>query len=92
MKKKSIISLCIGLVMFFLAMPAMAQNQSVSGTVVDNNGEPIIGASVQVKGTANGVVTDLDGNFKMSVPAKQKITVSYIGYVTQTLNAGTNME
>lgn len=91
MKKKSIISLCISLVMFFLAVPAMAQNQTVTGTVVDNNGEPIIGASVQIKGTSNGVVTDLDGNFKMSVPAKQKITVSYIGYVSQTLNAGNNM-
>lgn len=51
-------------------MSAFAQNEdiTVSGTVVDNNGEPVIGASVIQKGTSNGAVTDLDGHFSVKVP------------------------
>lgn len=90
MKRKLIISLCMSLMALF-AMPALAQNQTAKGTVVDENGEAIIGASVQVQGTSTGVITDLDGNFSVSVPAKGKITISYIGYVSQTMPASGNM-
>lgn len=57
-----------------------AQNISVSGTVVDDTGEPLLGATVMQKGTQHGVATDLDGNFTISVPAKAVLVVSYIGY------------
>ena len=49
-----------------LAIGAYAQSKTVSGTVVDQTGEPIIGANVVVKGTTNGIVTDLDGRFTLS--------------------------
>ena len=62
----------------------MQQVGAVNGTVVDNNGEPIIGASVKIVGTSNGAVTDLDGNFKISnVQRGATLEISYIGYVTQ---------
>ncbi|SHK86139.1 SusC/RagA family TonB-linked outer membrane protein [Xylanibacter ruminicola] len=68
-----------------LAIGAYAQNK-VTGTVVDAQGEPIIGASVVVKGTSNGTITDLDGKFTVSnVPAKGSLEVSYVGYKTQVL-------
>ena len=56
----------------------------VQGTIVDQNGEPIIGATVRVKGTKNGVVTDLDGKFTLT-QANGPIEVSYIGYKTQII-------
>lgn len=57
----------------------------VSGKVVDASGEPIIGASVVEKGTTNGVVTDINGNFTLTVNStKPELTISYIGYKTQT--------
>ncbi|MDO4179993.1 MAG: TonB-dependent receptor [Bacteroidales bacterium] len=62
---------------------AVQQNVAVSGTVKDVNGEPIIGASVVVKGTTNGTITDFDGNFTLEASAKGTLVVSYIGYKTQ---------
>lgn len=71
------------------ALPALAQNRVVQGTVVDENGEPVIGASVQIKGTGIGVVTDLNGNYKLEkVPDKAQVTVSYIGYKSQITTGG----
>ena len=65
---------------------AMAQGK-VSGTVVDANGEPVIGASVMVKGTSNGTVTDLDGRFEMpNVPSGSRLEISYVGFKTQTID------
>lgn len=63
---------------------ANAQQKNVQGLVTDPNGEPIIGASVVVKGTTNGTITDFDGKFTLSnVPEKGIITISYIGYKGQ---------
>ena len=87
MYMKRIFSLCIGLLMTLLATTAFAQNRIVKGTVVDQNNEPIIGATVMVNGNSqNGTVTDMDGKFSISVPAGKKIKVSYIGYQTQTIS------
>lgn len=71
-----------------MASPAPAQatapvGGTVSGTVTDAAGEPIIGASVLVKGTSNGVATDFDGNFTLNNVQGNVITVSYIGYLPQ---------
>ena len=87
MKRKFIASLCFGF-MAFAAVPAIAQNTDIKGTVVDQNGEPIIGASVRVEGQKGGVITDLDGNYVIKAPKGAKVTVSYIGYITQTVTAG----
>lgn len=71
------------------AVPAMAQNQQHKGQVLDENGEPVIGASVVVVGSKGvGTVTDIDGNYTISAPKSAKVTISYIGYDTQTVPAG----
>ena len=88
MRRKLIISLYIGCMAAF-ATPVLAQNQTVKGTVVDENGEPVIGASVMIAGQPGaGVVTDLDGNYSISVPKGKKVTISYIGYLSQTVTPG----
>ena len=70
-----------------LAITASAQSKSVSGTVVDKAGEPVIGASVVVKGTTNGTITDFDGNFSLQgVPNDGTIQVSFVGYKTQDIS------
>lgn len=64
-----------------------AQNKTVSGIVVDKAGEAVIGASVLVKGTSNGTITDFDGKFTLSnVPEKGIITITYIGYEGQDIS------
>lgn len=85
----------IGLLLFFLfaAMTVMAQEIQVKGIIKDNAGESIIGASVIVKGTSNGTVTDLNGSFTLSgVRSDAQITVSYIGYISQEKKATSSME
>ena len=63
-------------------------NNKVSGTITDKSGEPIIGANVVIKGTTNGTITDIDGNFDLSVPSNATLQVSYIGYNTQDVPVG----
>ena len=87
MKRKFIISLCFGF-MAFAAVPAFAQNTDIKGTVVDENGEPVIGASVRVEGQEGGVITDLDGNYTIKAPKGAKVTITYIGYQPMTVTAG----
>ena len=65
-----------------------AQQRQVTGIVKDQTGEPIIGASVLEKGSTNGVITDLDGNFKLTVSnaVKAVLQISYVGYKTQEIS------
>lgn len=71
--------LCVGL-------PVRAQNITVSGTVEDATGEPMIGATVLVDGSKEGVSTDFDGNFTLkNISPKATLKVSYIGYKTETI-------
>ena len=63
------------------------QKQTVKGTVKDANGEPIIGASVKVKGSTGGTVTDIDGNFTLDAPAGAELEISSIGYLKQVVKA-----
>lgn len=66
------------------ATNVVQQAKTVKGTVVDNLGEPVIGASVKVVGTTTGAVTDLDGNFTLTnVPKNATVEISYIGYIAQ---------
>ena len=72
-----------------LCLVAFAQGRQVTGTVVDGTGEPVIGANVLEVGTTNGVITDIDGNFQLQgVQPNAKIQVSFIGYISQTINVG----
>jgi TonB-linked SusC/RagA family outer membrane protein len=72
------------------AVQATQQVRTVKGAVVDETGEPVIGANVKVAGTATGTITDLDGNFTLSAPAGGKLEISFIGYVTQVVNVPAN--
>lgn len=67
------------------AIESILQERSINGKVVDASGEPIIGANVVVKGTTNGTITDIDGNFILNVPAECTLQVSYIGYNTKEI-------
>lgn len=69
----------------FVPMTVLAQTIQLTGTVTDTKGEPLIGASVLEKGTTNGCITDIDGNFTLNVSAKATMIVSYVGYVTQEI-------
>lgn len=82
--KRLIASTC----MLMVSAIMYAQQIEVSGTVVDQTGEPVIGATIKENGTSNGTVTDIDGNFRMSCNGKNNLVVSYIGYETQEVKAG----
>ena len=78
---QTILTLMLGL---FLSVGAYAQNITVKGHVKDATGLEVIGANVVEKGnTTNGTITDLDGNFTLTVPKGTTLTVSFIGYKTQ---------
>jgi iron complex outermembrane receptor protein len=78
-------------VFFLLCSTVMMAQQKVSGTVLDATGEPLIGVSVLEAGTSNGVVTDFEGNFTLSVKQGADLVISYIGYVSQTIPAKNGM-
>ena len=61
------------------------KTKKISGIIKDATGEPIIGANVLVKGTTNGVITGMDGDFSLEVPDNSTLEISYIGYVTQNI-------
>ena len=82
MNRKAWLSLVMVLCLSF---PALAQKITVTGTVTDPTGEPLIGASVLAQGTSAGVATDIDGNYRLDVDANGTIVVSYVGYDTQTI-------
>ena len=82
MKKIASLILALG-----LSLAAFAQNVTVSGVVLDNARQPIVGAFVVEQGTSNGTVTGLDGDFSLRVPGGALLEISCIGYVTQTVPA-----
>lgn len=72
--------------------PAVAQTQQiVKGTVIDDLGEPVLGASVVIVGTTNGTITDLDGNFSLNVKPGAELKISFVGYETLTVKAQNGM-
>lgn len=70
------------------AQPKKNTPKSISGTVKDGNGEPLIGATVRVKGSSTGTVTDIDGNYTLNVPANAELEISYIGFIDQQIHVG----
>jgi TonB-linked SusC/RagA family outer membrane protein len=85
---RRIVLLAVGLA-FFAALPmiALSQNQLISGVVTDGAGHPVASASVIAQGTMKGTATDVDGKFKLSVPAKTSIIVSALGFTSKVINA-----
>ena len=75
-----------------LTCTIMYAQQAITGNVVDQTGEPVIGATVMEKGASNGTVTDFDGNFTLKVEAGKMLVFSYIGYQTQELPAQNGMK
>ena len=67
---------------------ATNQKKSLKGIVTDTNGEPVIGANIIEKGTTNGVISDIEGNFSMDVPEGSTLEISYIGYRPKEIKVG----
>ena len=83
-KMKTMRTALLTLLVALISLSVSAQNVTVKGTVKDKTGETVIGASVVEKGnTGNGTITDIDGNFSLSVPANATIVISYVGMTTQ---------
>ena len=82
-KKLTMILACL-----FLSIGMAFAQTKVTGTVLSqDDGQPVIGASVLVQGTKTGTTTNIDGQFTLNVPKGKKIQVSYIGMVTQTVTS-----
>lgn len=79
------------LLMMLFSISVFAQKIHVNGRITDTNKEGIIGASVLEKGTTNGVISDIDGNFVLEVDSKSTLVISYIGYKTQELAPAENL-
>ena len=62
-----------------------AQQSQVTGSIIDAEGEPMMGVSVKVKGASHGTISDMDGHFKLSVQQGQTLVFSYMGYITQDI-------
>ncbi|MFZ5942181.1 MAG: SusC/RagA family TonB-linked outer membrane protein [Bacteroidota bacterium] len=88
------LSFGFGVLLFFflfsLSSPVQAQVREVTGTVVDANGETVIGATVVVKGTTQGTTTDVNGRFKINVTSNDVLVFSFVGYETQEIKVGAN--
>ncbi len=68
-------------------LPVVDQQNHVKGTIVDQNGEPLIGATIMIKGTSKGAITDLDGNFSIDARNGQTLVISCVGFKTQEVKA-----
>jgi len=79
------------LFLFFISIGTLFAQIRITGSVVDEGGEPVIGASIQIKGTGLGTVTDMDGNFVLTAPAEATLVISYVGMVTQEAVVTPNM-
>ncbi|UTD15855.1 TonB-dependent receptor [Tenacibaculum mesophilum] len=80
------------ILLFLVMVNTVAQERNISGTVLDNNNEPLVGVNIIVKGTKNGVQTDIDGNFTLSnTKGETTLIVSYVGFKTKNIstNSGT---
>lgn len=76
----------------YAAVEATQQQGNIKGTVVDSNGEPVIGANVIIEGTTIGTITDIDGVFMINAKPGQKLTISFIGYNSVTVPAKADMK
>ena len=70
----------------FVASSVNQDKKTVTGTIVDQNGEPIIGANVSIPGTTTGTISDVDGRFSIEVPENAQLQISFIGYLSQVIS------
>ena len=89
---KQLLRVIMSLLLLMYCAGVMAQTADVSGKVIDEQGEPVIGASVVQKGTSNGTVTDIDGNFTFKAPQNATLVVSYVGYKSVEVKAGVGIK
>lgn len=82
------ISLVLGIFMFFVSTPLLAQQSNISGTITDGTGQPLPGANVLVKGTTMGTQSDFDGNYTIQASPNDVLIFSYIGFTTQSIPVG----
>ncbi len=82
------IVLLLGFVLTEAQAPAQNGPRTVSGIVLDASGEPLVGAGVMIKGTMDGAITDLDGNFSLEVKSEDVLEISYIGFAAQEVTVG----
>lgn len=87
MKRK----LTMFLALFIIGIGIVTAQTQVRGTVVDETGQPVIGATIQIKGTSQGTVTDVDGRFNLSAPANGTLVISYVGMRTQEVPVQPNV-
>lgn len=86
-KMKNMRAVLLSLLVTMISLSVSAQNVTVTGTVKDKTGESVIGASVVEKGnTGNGTITDIDGNYSLSVPSNATLVFSYVGMTTQEVH------
>ncbi|MEL7422803.1 MAG: carboxypeptidase-like regulatory domain-containing protein, partial [Bacteroidota bacterium] len=79
----------LGLLVLLLSAGALLAQKNVSGSIVSEAGEPMIGVSILIVGTGTGTVTDLEGNFSLSVPNEEAtLNISYTGYAPQAIRVG----
>ena len=87
--RQKLLNVCLVCLLCLMSSAALAQNIKVTGKVIDNTNEGVPGVNVQVKGTAIGVITDIEGNYKLDVPnSKSVLTFSFIGYEKQEISVG----
>ena len=71
---------CALLICASLSVAAFAQTQVIKGKIVDENGDPLVGVTIQEKGTNNGTITDMDGNYSIMAGARSTLQIRYVGY------------
>lgn len=79
--------------LLLLSVTVLLAQQTISGSVMDaDSGEPLIGATIQVKGSTNGSITDLNGNFSLTASENSTLVISYVGYVSKEVAASSSLE
>ena len=87
--KRAVIIRILLCMLLFTGMGTIANAQvTITGTVTDELNDPVIGANASIPGTTVGAITDMYGSFKLNVPQNAKVSVSYIGFLTQTFQVG----
>ena len=82
---KTKFTMILTLFMALIVQITFAQQQTVSGTVSDENGLPLIGATVVISGTSSGTTTDFDGNYRINARQGEVLNFSYVGYQSQNI-------
>jgi hypothetical protein len=87
---KTKFTLTLTLFMALIVQLTFAQQRTISGTVSDENGLPLFGATVVISGTSTGTTTDFDGNYKINTNTGDVLSFSYVGYQSQNITVGTS--